>query len=116
MTCYVGEGDSWYSGDYIAMNGTKLWDGTTAGGNSKSNPTNVFNSTSMGASTYDGIDIDTLGIDPTNGQYITWASNILLPGDTSAQVDIITYIDVWNVVYMILSFRSVTTTGGLSVT
>jgi len=113
MTCFVGEGDIWYDGDYVAMNGTKLWDGTNTTSNSKSNPNNVFNSTSMGLGSYDGIDIDTLGIDPPNGQYITWASNILKPGDTSAQVDMVTHTDVWNVIYIILSFRSKTTMGGI---
>jgi hypothetical protein len=112
MTCYVGEGDSWYSGDYVAMNNTKLWDGTTAGGNSQSNPTNVFNSTSLGLSSNDGIDIDTLGLNPGSGQYITWNSGVLHPGDTSAQIDLVTYQDVWNMIYMVLSFRSVTSTGG----
>jgi hypothetical protein len=113
MTSYIGEGDVWYSGDYIAINGSPLWDGTTTSGNSKSNPNNIFNSTSLGLGSYDGIDIDTLGIDPPNGQYITWASNILKPGDTSAQVDMVTHTDVFNIIYIILSFRSKTTIGGI---
>jgi hypothetical protein len=112
LTAFVGEGDVWYTGDYVAVNGTKLWDGTNTASNSKSAPNNTMNSSSMGLGTYDGIDIDTLGIDPPNGQYITWASNILSPGDTSAQVDLVTYQDVWNVVYIIISFRSETSTGG----
>ena len=117
ITCYVGEGDLWFDGDYLAVNGTKLWDGTTTTYDSKinnsiSNPNNVFNSTSMGFSTYDGIDIDTLGIDPPNGRYITWDSGILHEGDTSAHIDMVTHTDVWNLVYIILSFRSSTTTGG----
>jgi hypothetical protein len=113
LTTYVGEGDVWYDGDYIAMNGTKLWDGTSTNGNSKNNPNNIFNSTSMGLGSYDGIDIDTLGNDPPNGKYITWTSNVLKPGDTSAQIDMVTHTDVWNVVYIILSFRSETTLGGI---
>jgi hypothetical protein len=112
MTCFVGEGDSWYTNDWVAINGTKLWDGTTVGGNSKTSPNNVFNSTGMGLSTYDGVDIDTLGIDPPNNRYITWDSNILHAGDTSAQVDLVTNQDFWIIVYTVLSFRSVTTTGG----
>jgi hypothetical protein len=67
----------------------------------------------MGLGSYDGIDIDTLGSDPPNGKYITWASNILKTGDTSAQIDLVTHTDVWNMVYMILSFRSVTSMGGI---
>jgi hypothetical protein len=113
ITSYIGEGDVWYNGDYIAINGVPLWDGTATSGNSKSSPSNIFNSTSLGLGSYDGIDIDTLGIDPPNGQYITWASNVLKPGDTSAQVDMVTHTDVWNVIYIILSFRSKTTIGGI---
>lgn len=112
LTVFVGEGDVWYSGDYLAVNGTKLWDGTTTSGNSKASPNNCFNSASIGLGTYDGIDINTLGIDPPNGEYITWASNILQEGDTSAQVDLVTYQDVWNLVYIIISFRSEASTGG----
>jgi len=67
----------------------------------------------MGLGTYDGIDIDTLGVDPPNGKYITWASGILQPGDTSVQIDMITHTDVWSVIYIILSFRSKTTVGGI---
>ncbi len=112
ITCFTGEGDEWYTGDYVALNGKKLWDGTSTDGNSKGNPNNVFNSTSMGLGTMnDGIDIDTLGIDPPHGKYITWASNLLKPGDTSAHIDMVTHTDVWNLVYIIISFRSTTTTG-----
>lgn len=111
LTVFVGEGDNNYIGDSVAVNGTKLWDGTITSQNSKSNPNNVFNSTSVGLGAYDGIDIDTLGLDPPNYQYITWNSNILKPGDTSARIDLVTYKDVWNLVYMILSFRS-SVTGG----
>ena len=112
LTVFAGEGDVWYGGDYVSVNGVKLWDGTTTTGNSVSNPDNSFNSTSAGLGTYDGIDIDTLGLNPPGGQYITWASGILQEGDTSAQVDLVTHTDVWNLVYMILSFRSETSTGG----
>jgi hypothetical protein len=112
ISTFIGEGDVWYEGDYVAVNGTRLWDGTNTTGNSKNSPNNVFNSTSSGLGTYDGIDIDTLGIDPPNGQYITWASDILNPGDTSAQIDMVTHTDVWNLVYIIISFRSTTTSGG----
>jgi hypothetical protein len=112
LTTFVGEGDVWYGSDYLKVNGTKLWDGTNTDGNHKDDQNNVFNSASMGLGTYNGIDIDTFGIDPPNGEYITWDSNILNPGDTSAQIDIITHQDVWNLVYIIISFRTVTTTGG----
>jgi hypothetical protein len=52
----------------------------------------------------DGVDIDTF--------YVTWESGLLEPGDTSAQIDINTGTDIWNLVYMIVSFRSEVTSGG----
>ena len=93
MTCFVGEGDWCYSGDFIALNAPdsylthpvdipntyKLWDGITlappgtGGGdpnlpNNASEPDNVWNSKSIGMSN-DGVDIDTF--------QITWASQML---------------------------------------
>ena len=97
LTAFVGEGDLMYTGDYLAVNGSKLWDGTNTTGNSASNPNNVWNSKSLGM-TADGVDIDTF--------HITWASGILHTGDTSAQIDVPTQSDEWNLVYIILSFRS----------
>ena len=96
MTCFVTEGDDYYNGDYIALNGTKLWDGTEG-----ESLNDVWNDQSIGMSA-DGVDVDTF--------YITWASGLLQPGDTSAQIDISTDIDIWNLVYIILSFRSEITT------
>ena len=51
-----------------------------------------------------GIDVDTFNV--------TWASGLISAGDTSARIDIYTQIDIYNLVYIILSFRSQTTTGG----
>jgi len=106
ITCFVGEGDDCWDGDYIALNAPsmpasnsyKLWDGTAA-----DSLNNVWNSKSLEISE-DGIDIDTF--------YVTWASDLLEPGDTSAQVDMWTEDDSWNLIYVILSFRSETVTGG----
>ena len=117
LTCFVTEGDNSLTGDYISMNGTKLWDGKNSTSNSKTSPNNVWNATSYlsgGYTMYDGVDIDTLGIDPTTAspQYITWQSQILKPGDTSATMDLYTKSDYWFMIYMIISFRSETTTGG----
>jgi hypothetical protein len=117
LTCFVTEGDNGVTGDYLAIKDTsassytKLWDGTTSTSNSKSSPNNVWNGKSVGISG-DGIDIDTLGLDPPNGQYITWASNILKPGDTVAYINLMTQNDYFFLVYMIFSFRSEVTTGG----
>lgn len=44
----------------------------------------------------DGVDIDTFNV----------SSPIINPGDTSAEVKITTGIDSWNLVYIILAFRS----------
>jgi hypothetical protein len=119
LTAFVGEGDLQYYDDYVKVTGAsgvsaKLWDGYAGTNNSKSSPNNVFNSRSLGLTTNNGIDIDTLGIDPTANpaQYIPWSSNILKPGDTSAQIDMYTEVDVWNLIYIIFSFRSAVTTGG----
>jgi large repetitive protein len=112
ISCFVGEGDDGLTGDYFAVNGTKLWDGTTSNGNSLANPNNIWNSKSSGLA-QDGIDIDTPGVNPTANppQYITWASGILVPGATSANITMFTKSDGWFMVYMMLSFRSETTTG-----
>jgi hypothetical protein len=127
ITCFVGEGDEIYSGDFLALNAPeelrnnptdythyesyKLWDGTTSSApgdeghqpNNSSHPNNVWNSKSTGLSA-EGVDVDTFNV--------TWASGLLNPGDTSARIELVTRRDVWNLVYMIVSFRSSITTGG----
>jgi hypothetical protein len=123
LTCFIGEGDKLYAGDYVALNAPdglrsnptdytnyesyKLWDGITitspTPANNASHPNNVFNSQSIGMSN-DGVDIDTFTI--------TWASGLLNPGDTSLHLDIYTNVDNWNIVFFILSVRSKTTIGG----
>jgi hypothetical protein len=96
LTCFVGEGDDFISGDYLEFNGTQLSDGSGS-------MTNVWDSQSVGMSE-DGVDIDTF--------YVTWASNLLEPGDTTATVGMYTSQDNWNLIYIILSLRSETVTGG----
>ena len=94
LTCFVGDGDEEYSGDYVKVNnGSKLSDGF--------DPNNVWNSKSVGLSV-SGIDIDTFTV-----SYPT-----IQPGDTSAQVKMPTDFDQYNLIYIILSFRSSITTGG----
>jgi len=95
LTCFVGEGDDYYNGDSLVFEGTPLSDGQT--------DSDVWNSWSQGLSE-DGVDIDTF--------YIRWADDLLQPGDTSAQIDLPTENDSWNLVYIIISFRSEVTTGG----
>ena len=118
MTCFVGEGDEVYYGDFLAFNAPsqywsnpgsipntyKLWDGITlppSEHNSASDPNNVWNSRSVGINA-SGIDIDTFTI-----SYPT-----IQPWDTSARIDLYTQSDSWNLIYIILSFRSDITTGG----
>lgn len=96
LTCFVGEGDDYYKGDSILINGHYLSNGSSP-------QNNVWNSASPGLA-QDGIDIDTFEI--------SWASGAIHPGDTSAQIDLPTQTDSWNLIYIILSFRSATTTGG----
>lgn len=96
LACFIGEGDDVYNGDFIALNDSKL-------SNSASPQDDVWNGKSPGFAA-EGVDVDTFDI--------TWASGILSPGDTKAQIDIDTDIDIWNLVYIIISFRSETTTGG----
>ncbi|MBN2099088.1 MAG: hypothetical protein JW753_05765 [Dehalococcoidia bacterium] len=110
LTYFVGEGDSWYgNGDNVYVNGTRL-------NPSYINPAtcapinNAMNSTSNsgGITGYlpdDGIDLDTYSIDGSSG--------IIKPADSSATVRLTTGTDVWNMMYMILSFRSDTVGTGL---
>ena len=95
LTVFVGEGDEQYSGDYLKFNGTNLSDGFST--------SNVWNGQSIGMSE-DGVDVDTF--------YVTWASGLLTSGDTTAQLNLPTGTDNWNLIYIILSLRSETHTGG----
>jgi hypothetical protein len=114
ITCFVGEGDETKYGDYFKFKGqtssqTNLLDGTGAAAN------NCWNSKSLVLpSGVSGIDIDTLGINPSADppQYITWASGLLKTGETSAEINIPTEGDGFTLIYIILSFRSSITYGG----
>jgi hypothetical protein len=112
LTCFVGEGDNAYTGDFLAFNAPeeyrsnpstipymyKLWDGT-----SPENKNNVWNSKSIGMS-QPGVDIDTFTI--------TWANCLLEEGDITAHIDLYTEQDNWMLIYMVLSVRSETITSG----
>jgi hypothetical protein len=135
ITCFVGDGDDYYSGDFIALNppdvegyqipnSYKLWDGITLSApsfpprlpNNASSPNNVWNSrsTAFGGSVIDGVDIDTF--------YVPWGDppedGLLKPGDSSATI-VLNYADsnpfyaeLINFIYILISFRSRTITGG----
>jgi hypothetical protein len=102
LTCFVGEGDYHYSdGDNLLLNGHYL------NGDSINPINNVWNSKSnvlSGATTHEGIDID---------MFTAGGGTIIQPGDTEAEVDIPTGTDCWNLVYIVLSFSSEITTGGV---
>ncbi|MGD0795077.1 MAG: hypothetical protein ABR958_05755 [Dehalococcoidales bacterium] len=126
LTCFVGEGDWCYAGDYVALNAPdglrtnptdytsyesyKLWDGITlttpSPVNNASTPDNVWNgrSSATGGAIVDGVDIDTFNV--------TWTSQLLKPGDTKLHLDLYTQTDNWNLVYIIISVRSKVVTGG----
>ena len=122
ITCFVGDGDEHYPYDFIALldaepsvpsyqidDDYKLWDGITCDDNSESSPNNVWNSRSAEL-TASGIDIDTF--------QVPWSSGLLEPGDTSAWVILgnassnPSAAELIMVVYIIISFRSETTSGG----
>lgn len=106
-TVFIGEGDEGshteWGDDYFQVNGTKLWDGINCLNNSSTNPNDAWNSRSYNLN-LDGIDIDTFSI--------SWDSHILEEGDVEAAVDLVTSYDGIHVIYVILSFRSLITTGG----
>lgn len=107
LTCYIGEGDYWYNtGEYIYMNGSQLNNGASASPTASANMCNsVSNSGGVtGRPPDDGIDLDTY--------YITGGSGIVKPADSAATLRMRTGTDVWNLVYMILSFRSDKVGGG----
>lgn len=91
LTCFVGEGDDHYNDDFLQFNGYFLHDAI--------NPQNdVWNgkSSGLGGQFIDGVDIDSFNV----------STPIVSPGDTSAQVSLSTNVDSWNLVYIILAFRS----------
>jgi hypothetical protein len=114
ITCFVGEGDEIYGAGHYEQYcwshyGVHDWDCLKLNGYYLSdvgiNPwNNVWNSQSnvMPTLSIDGIDIDVFSA----------GYPIIEPGDNVAQVELPTGIDSWNLVYIILSFRSETTTGG----
>ena len=107
LTCYIGEGDSWYNtGEYLYVNGSQLNNGASGSATASANMCNSV-SNSGGVTGYapdDGIDLDTYTIDGSTG--------IVEPADSEATVRLRTGTDIWNLVYMILSFRSDTVGSG----
>jgi len=95
LTCFVGEGDDRYTGDYIEVNGNRLSDAV----NPQNNVWNSY-SNSLDNPSQEGIDLDTFDV-----------SAYINPGDTSAMIELGSDIEIYNSVYIILSFRSETKIG-----
>jgi hypothetical protein len=100
MTCFVGEGDSIWSGDSFKINGFPQSDSVNPANNIWNARSNVLG----GTYTDDGIDIDT---------FAAGGGTIIIPGDTEAVITIPSGTDVWNLIYIMLSFSSEISTGGV---
>jgi hypothetical protein len=99
LTYFVGEGDPHFVDSYIDVNDVYLSD-------PPDNPqNNVFNSYSNAIPNQDsdGIDQDTFEL----------PEDCILPYDTSAKVTLTTTQEIYFLVYLVLSFRSDLTTGGI---
>jgi hypothetical protein len=93
-TCFVGEGDDDIPEDYFGFKGASQPSYTNLSG--INNPvSNVMNSISTGGER--GVDIDTYTISGISG----WVAT-----DTKANIRLRTQVDVWYLVYMILSFKT----------
>ena len=107
LTYFVGEGDNHYTTDYIKLNGYKLpQPGDPYEPYQGFNPqNNVFNSysNSLDDPYLSGIDIDTFDM-----------SDCIEPGDSSADVILNNGVEIYNLIYIILSFRSDITSGGFT--
>jgi hypothetical protein len=103
MTCFVGEGDDKITGDNLYLNGYRLNNGAS---DTALASNNVWNSISNASSTdADGLDLDTF--------YVSGSSGIIQPADTEATFTFETQMDVWSMVYVILSLRSDLSSTGL---
>ena len=98
LTYFVGEGDDHYVGDFIEVNGNPLSDPP---GNPWNNAFNSYSNTIDDPILKSGIDIDTFDI-----------SEFVDPGDTAAEVILDNGEEIYDLVYIIISFRSDIITGG----
>jgi hypothetical protein len=103
LTCFITEGDSWYTDDRLEITGQQSGLGEYLS-NDQSPVDNVWNDHSYPGAISPGVDIDTFQVD--------WDDGILVPGDKSLQVDMTSDTDAWNLIYFIISVRSVTVTSG----
>jgi hypothetical protein len=114
LTCFIGEGDPHYAanyqapeGDYIELNGYKLprtgspYDDPYDDPDGLNPQDNVWNGISSvpgieGSGSGEGIDIDAFWIEEP----------VISEGDTSATLKLDSGVDVWNIVYIFLAFRT----------
>ena len=103
LTYFVGEGDWFYAGSSIKVNDSWLSDPP---GNPEDNVFNCYSNAlpplTLPRNT-DGVDVDTFEM----------PEGCILPYDTSATITLKTTTEIYNLVYIILSFRSELTTGGI---
>ena len=113
-THFVGEGDNAYNesvtvkgltGSVYTLSDTDNPSNNVANNKCRIPPTTDPTYDPLNTTLTDGIDIDTFNIPKT----------CIQPGDTEAVVRFITQSDSMNLIYMILSFRSKFTPGGISI-
>jgi hypothetical protein len=107
LTCFVGEGDPNYTGEYIEMNGERLpctdipYDDPYDEPDGLNPQNNVWNGISSvpgieGSGEGAGIDIDAFWIEEP----------VINEGDTAATLKMDSGVDIWNIVYIFLSIRT----------
>jgi hypothetical protein len=104
LTYFVGEGDNHYSGDFMTVNGLRLPQPGDPYEVPSINPQdNIFNSysNSLDDPYLSGVDIDTFDM-----------STCVAPGSSTATVVLDNGNEIYDLVYIILAFRSDTTTSG----
>jgi hypothetical protein len=104
LTYFVGEGDNHYTGDTMSVNALTLPRTGDPYEVPSINPqNNIFNSysNSLDDPYLSGIDIDSFDM-----------SSCVSPGSTTATVELETDVEIYNLIYIILSFRSEATTSG----
>jgi hypothetical protein len=96
-TFFVGEGDYGYTSDGVKVNGYSLSDGINPANNVWNSYSNALDDPYI-----NGIDLDTFDI----SEYVD-------PGDTSAEIELYTNLEIVNSIYVILSFRNDSEFGGV---
>jgi hypothetical protein len=96
-TFFVGEGDAGYTGDGVNFNGHPLSDAINPANNVWNSYSNALDNPYI-----NGMDLDTFDI-----------SDYINPGDTSADIELYSNMEIYNSIYVILSFRSDSEFGGV---